>query len=204
MGFPYFGSIPSLLSLTPSGLSAAQGCSLTQIREHCGGALPNLILSGHSVTSAPYPLPTCRPGAALDEPWPQPLGRSGRSRVGGGLKRMLYPLIRYVTEIITYYYPCDAAVEADTELQAWVQEIFKECLLGRESSGRSWDCGWAGPCRWMGPVSLRTEGGHVTDLGFHWGESHTQLGLSSHSLVLGLDLARTHASTNLHDPELGF
>ncbi|XP_010814296.1 arachidonate 12-lipoxygenase, 12R-type isoform X2 [Bos indicus] len=44
-------------------------------------------------------------------------------------------LERYVTEIITYYYPCDAAVEGDLELQSWVQEIFKECLLGRESSG---------------------------------------------------------------------
>uniref|UniRef100_G1PAF4 Arachidonate 12-lipoxygenase, 12R type n=1 Tax=Myotis lucifugus TaxID=59463 RepID=G1PAF4_MYOLU len=43
-------------------------------------------------------------------------------------------LERYVTEIITYYYPCDAAVEGDPELQCWVQEIFKECLLGRESS----------------------------------------------------------------------
>uniref|UniRef100_G1RFH9 Arachidonate 12-lipoxygenase, 12R type n=1 Tax=Nomascus leucogenys TaxID=61853 RepID=G1RFH9_NOMLE len=41
----------------------------------------------------------------------------------------------YVTEIITYYYPSDAAVEGDPELQSWVQEIFKECLLGRESSG---------------------------------------------------------------------
>ncbi|KAM8813860.1 arachidonate 12-lipoxygenase, 12R-type [Rhynchonycteris naso] len=44
-------------------------------------------------------------------------------------------LERYVTEIITYYYPCDAAVEGDPELQSWVKEIFKECLLGRESSG---------------------------------------------------------------------
>ncbi|XP_053748877.1 arachidonate 12-lipoxygenase, 12R-type [Panthera pardus] len=44
-------------------------------------------------------------------------------------------LERYVTEIITYYYPCDAAVEGDPELQSWVQEIFKQCLLGRESSG---------------------------------------------------------------------
>ncbi|XP_064127823.1 arachidonate 12-lipoxygenase, 12R-type [Loxodonta africana] len=44
-------------------------------------------------------------------------------------------LERYVTEIITYYYPSDAAVEGDPELQCWVQEIFKECLLGRESSG---------------------------------------------------------------------
>ena len=40
-----------------------------------------------------------------------------------------------MTEIITYYYPCDAAVAGDPELQSWVQEIFKECLLGRESSG---------------------------------------------------------------------
>ncbi|XP_060060349.1 arachidonate 12-lipoxygenase, 12R-type isoform X2 [Erinaceus europaeus] len=44
-------------------------------------------------------------------------------------------LERYVTEVITYYYPCDAAVEGDPELQCWVQDIFKECLLGRESSG---------------------------------------------------------------------
>ncbi|KAI2581261.1 arachidonate 12-lipoxygenase, 12R type, partial [Homo sapiens] len=44
-------------------------------------------------------------------------------------------LEKYVTEIITYYYPSDAAVEGDPELQSWVQEIFKECLLGRESSG---------------------------------------------------------------------
>ncbi|XP_005399494.1 PREDICTED: arachidonate 12-lipoxygenase, 12R-type [Chinchilla lanigera] len=42
---------------------------------------------------------------------------------------------RYVTEIITYYYRSDAAVEGDPELQCWVQEIFKECLLGRQSSG---------------------------------------------------------------------
>lgn len=40
-----------------------------------------------------------------------------------------------MTEIITYYYPNDAAVEGDPELQCWVQEIFKECLLERESSG---------------------------------------------------------------------
>ncbi|EDL10482.1 arachidonate 12-lipoxygenase, 12R type [Mus musculus] len=46
-----------------------------------------------------------------------------------------YAMERYVTEIITYYYPNDAAVEGDPELQCWVQEIFKECLLGRESSG---------------------------------------------------------------------
>ncbi|XP_037350224.1 arachidonate 12-lipoxygenase, 12R-type [Talpa occidentalis] len=44
-------------------------------------------------------------------------------------------LERYVTEIITYYYPCDTAVEGDPELQSWVQEIYKECLLERESSG---------------------------------------------------------------------
>ncbi|XP_004857530.1 arachidonate 12-lipoxygenase, 12R-type isoform X2 [Heterocephalus glaber] len=42
---------------------------------------------------------------------------------------------RYVTDIITYYYPSDAAVEGDPELQCWVQEIFKECLLERQSSG---------------------------------------------------------------------
>ncbi|XP_051851710.1 arachidonate 12-lipoxygenase, 12R-type [Antechinus flavipes] len=41
----------------------------------------------------------------------------------------------YVSEIIKYYYQNDATVEGDTELQAWVLEIFNECFLGRESSG---------------------------------------------------------------------
>ena len=59
------------------------------------------------------------------------MGGGGR----GGFTLRPCPLVRYVTEIITYYYPCDAAVEGDPELQSWVQEIFKECLLGRESSG---------------------------------------------------------------------
>lgn len=65
--------------------------------------------------------------------------RSGR---GGGSKLRPCPLVRYVTEIITYYYRSDAAVEGDPELQSWVQEIFKECLLGRESSGMGLDT-WA-------------------------------------------------------------
>lgn len=73
-----------------------------------------------------------------------------------------------MTEIITYYYPCDAAVEGDPELQSWVQEIFKECLLGRESSGMGLDTQassrglgiWGGPT-WAGlkHVLLRAEGG---------------------------------------------
>ena len=65
------------------------------------------------------------------------VGAEQLGRAGGGSKLRPCPLVRYVTEIITYYYPCDAAVEGDPELQSWVQEIFKECLLGRESSGRS-------------------------------------------------------------------
>lgn len=61
------------------------------------------------------------------------MAQLGRAWRGSNLRPC--HLIRYVTEIITYYYPCDAAVEGDPELQSWVQEIFKECLLGRESSG---------------------------------------------------------------------
>lgn len=86
------------------------------------------------------------------------MGGTLLGRVGGGSKLRSCPLVRYVTEIITYYYPCDAAVKGDPELQSWVQEIFKECLLGRESSGKhlgtwhlagTWGCAM-GPPGWVG------------------------------------------------------
>ncbi|XP_025776082.1 LOW QUALITY PROTEIN: hydroperoxide isomerase ALOXE3-like [Puma concolor] len=41
----------------------------------------------------------------------------------------------FVSEIVGYYYPSDASVQRDTELQAWVGEIFAQAFLGRESSG---------------------------------------------------------------------
>lgn len=103
------------------------------------------------------------------------MGTEQLGKAGGGPKLRPCPLVRYVTEIITYYYPCDAAVEGDPELQSWVQEIFKECLLGRESSGmslgtsaNSWGPGlWDGPS-WAGleHVSLRAVGGQITALEF--------------------------------------
>ncbi|XP_061032841.1 hydroperoxide isomerase ALOXE3-like [Eubalaena glacialis] len=40
----------------------------------------------------------------------------------------------FVSEIVGYYYPSDAFVQQDSELQAWVGEIFAHVFLGRESS----------------------------------------------------------------------
>lgn len=93
---------------------------------------------GAEATSAPHrrcPIAgRGRSGAA--EAGPSWGGRRGKALPGKGrIQTETCPLVRYVTEIITYYYPCDAAVAGDPELQSWVQEIFKECLLGRESSG---------------------------------------------------------------------
>lgn len=66
-----------------------------------------------------------------------------------------------MTEIITYYYPNDAAVEGDPELQCWVQEIFKECLLSRESSGMAKELRGA----WLALISLWAEEDPSADLG---------------------------------------
>lgn len=102
---------------------------------------------------------TCPP-ACLGQLWGQGiLGKVGTAqlgRAGGRSKLRPCPLVRYVTEIITYYYPCDAAVEGDPELQSWVQEIFKECLLGRESSGTGMGtrASGRGPGLWVEPSVL--------------------------------------------------
>lgn len=123
------------------------------------GLVPSSDLDKQPWPSLPHR--TCSP-TCLGQLWGQGiLGKVGTAqlgRAGGGSKLRPCSLVRYVTEIITYYYPCDAAVEGDPELQSWVQEIFKECLLGRESSGmglgtRASGRGpgfWGGPSGWAG------------------------------------------------------
>nr|XP_043904894.1 arachidonate 12-lipoxygenase, 12R-type-like isoform X2 [Solea senegalensis] len=42
---------------------------------------------------------------------------------------------RFVTAVVSYYYPSDRDVSADSELQEWVNEIFHYAFLGKRSSG---------------------------------------------------------------------
>ncbi|NXX28522.1 LOXE3 isomerase, partial [Nicator chloris] len=42
---------------------------------------------------------------------------------------------RFVTGLLALFYPSDAAVQEDPELQAWVGEIFHRGFLGRRRSG---------------------------------------------------------------------
>uniref|UniRef100_A0A674HAF5 Lipoxygenase domain-containing protein n=1 Tax=Taeniopygia guttata TaxID=59729 RepID=A0A674HAF5_TAEGU len=42
---------------------------------------------------------------------------------------------RFVTSLLSLYYPADGAVAQDSELQEWVREIFRRAFLGRPRSG---------------------------------------------------------------------
>ena len=78
------------------------------------------------------------------------------------------PGCRFVQGLVQLYYPCDAAVSADPELQAWVGEIFHKAFLGRRrsgtallgSKGASWDTMMASRDTMM--ASRDTKCPHVT------------------------------------------
>lgn len=42
---------------------------------------------------------------------------------------------RFVTAMVSYYYPTDCEVTRDTELQEWIKEIFIHCLLKNKETG---------------------------------------------------------------------
>ncbi|XP_037230575.1 polyunsaturated fatty acid lipoxygenase ALOX15B-like, partial [Falco rusticolus] len=78
------------------------------------------------------------PYAALVLPWD--LRRRGVTRTrcyhfADDARRIWAAIRSFVKGIVQHYYPCDAAVRADHELQAWVGEIFRRGFLGRRSSG---------------------------------------------------------------------
>ncbi|KAF4800236.1 Arachidonate 8S-lipoxygenase [Turdus rufiventris] len=87
-------------------------------------------------------LPTCHPLFKLLMPHfhftlhINTLARSVLINRGGLIdKDLTCPYGSFVTGIVTFYYGGDAAVSEDTELQAWVMDIFTNGFLGRTSSG---------------------------------------------------------------------
>ncbi|XP_071276110.1 polyunsaturated fatty acid lipoxygenase ALOX15B isoform X9 [Agelaius tricolor] len=58
-----------------------------------------------------------------------------RHHFGSDATKVWRAIRRFVTGVLSLYYPSDAAVQEDPELQAWVGEIFTRGFLGRRSSG---------------------------------------------------------------------
>ncbi|KAM9608562.1 polyunsaturated fatty acid lipoxygenase ALOX15B-like [Morphnus guianensis] len=61
--------------------------------------------------------------------------RTRRYHFADDARRIWAAIRSFVKGIVQHYYPCDAAVREDPELQAWVGEIFHKGFLGRRSSG---------------------------------------------------------------------
>ncbi|XP_014118389.1 PREDICTED: arachidonate 8S-lipoxygenase-like, partial [Pseudopodoces humilis] len=58
-----------------------------------------------------------------------------RHHFGNDATKVWGAIRRFVSGVLRLYYPSDAAVQEDPELQAWVGEIFRRGFLGRRRSG---------------------------------------------------------------------
>lgn len=49
----------------------------------------------------------------------------------------LFVFARFVSGMVSYYYPTASDVQRDSELQEWISEVFTHGFLGNKDSGKN-------------------------------------------------------------------